>query len=155
MSEVNGSLILKLTDQALNHLDDQSSKLTWDNIKVLLTAFDIEIDHTTEEDLKQFNFSHEGLVKRENYALIYPFGEEYMHLMKLIVSAGEHLEVYGFIHHEYGVSEYYGLNAEGKQMIAQFDEEGEEESKLTHDQIIENFITFMPDTVKQTFAEIF
>ena len=155
MSEVSGSLILKLTDQALNSLDDQSSHLSWENISSLLDAFNIELDLSDEKDLKQFNFSHEGLEKRENYALIYPFGEEFMHLMKLMVSAGENLEIYGFINHEYGVSEYYGLNAEGKQLVAHFDEEGEEEVDLTHDEIIADFISFVPDAIKQSFDDIF
>ena len=76
-----------------------------------------------------------------------------MELMKLIVNKGKEIEVYGLIAHEYGLTEYYALNKEGKRFIGVYDDEGEE--NIDKKELISSLLKNIPDEVKQVFDDIF
>jgi len=153
MAEVSGSLIFKLSEDVFSKLNEDTSNLDWNDVQNILMSSCIELEGINTEDLEHASFYHEGLEKRKGYILIYPFDEEYMELMKLIVNKGKEIEVYGLISHEYGLTEYYALNKEGKKFIGAYDDEGEE--NIDKKELISSLLKIVPDEVKQVYNDIF
>jgi hypothetical protein len=153
MAEVSGSLIFKVSDSVFSKLSEETGGLSSDDLQAILDSSDISLTPMHTEDFERSNFSHEGLEKRKGYILIYPFDEEYMALMKLIINKGKKIEAYGLISHEYGTTEYYALNKDGERFVGTYDAEGED--NLDQKELIANLIKLVPDEVKKIFDDIF
>ncbi|MEM7587735.1 MAG: hypothetical protein AAF560_30385 [Acidobacteriota bacterium] len=153
MSEITGSLVLKLPESVSSLMDDVDAEITDEALTAILNAAGLGSQSEMLEECFGAALEFEGLEKRGEYVLVYPFDESYMELMRILVRDGAGIEIYGGISHEYGVQEYYVLARDDVKFIGHIDREGEDDADPA--EVVAEFQRLVPKTVKSTFPEVF
>jgi hypothetical protein len=152
MSEVHGFLIIRLPDSFLKKVDIDDGCLNSSIVAAIVELAGISEPIDEKLLLRDLDLICEGIEKRADLLLVYPFDEHFMDLAKLLTEHGEGVEIYGAIGHEAGVSGYYLLDADGNRSVTILDIESEED--VDPEETFAGFLENIPEQIKQTFDDI-
>lgn len=153
MSEVNGFLIFKLPTSILDKVGIEDECLSSSVIAEIIEVAGIKEPVDEKLVLLDLDLMCDGIEKRADLLLIYPFDEHFMDFAKLLAEYGKGIEFYGAIGHEAGVGGYYLLDAEGNRSLALLDFESEED--CDPEEIYARFLKSIPERIKDVFDDIF
>lgn len=157
MAEAQGSLVIKLPGVILNQFKKDLTEVSWDLLNDIAHAANVEnLEHAVDEDISHIKgkwLDTEGSKINGEYALIWPFSDEWMDVMRALVNKGNGIEVYGGIFHEYGATEFYALTATGERYIGLVDQEADD--NVDPVEVQRAFLKMVPEHVKQLFPETF
>lgn len=149
MSEASGSIIIRVPDnQLMKNLAKSKGIIGGDVVLSLLAQAGVSPICSANDD-----FSHEGVSRQKGYVCIDVFGDEWMPVFRHIVESGSNIELYGSISHEYGFEEYYAISTDGLSFFGTLDYESGE--AVNEDDLIQQWLTKVPNPVRQKFPELF
>ena len=148
----NGFLILKLPANVLDKIEIEDGCLSSSVIAAIIEFAGISEPIEEKLVLLGLDLMCEGIEKRSNLLLLYPFDEHFMDFAQLLAEHGEGVELYAGIGHEAGVSGYYLLDADGNRSVAFIDIESEED--VDPAETYAQFRKKIPEHIKQTFDDI-
>lgn len=153
MSEVNGFMIFKLPKPVLDKISDDDQCINHEVVNDIIKSAGIVKDFDEKLFLVDLDLTCDGIEKRSDFLFVYPFDEHFMYLGKLLAEHGKGIELYSVISHEYGVSGFYILDAEGNRFVESVDIESEED--VDPAEIHKQFLKRIPKSIKTTFDDIF
>lgn len=156
MSEAWGSILIKASDELVSEMAQSDDGISWDLLVRLAGTAGIDslVDKHSMLSYSEGNeFPHEGIERADDFVEITIFGDEWMYLIQALVKLGAGIEVYGSIAHEYGYTEYYALNNEGKHFFATADYESGED--IDEEALQKEWLSFVPADVQSRFPSVF
>ena len=152
MSEAWGTILLKASDELIDKFvsNETDYPISRDTIDALLD--EAEVDPTLQEGIKyREDFYLDEEVPRvvgDGYCEIRTFGDDWMEAIKILLDSGKGIEIYGYIDHEAGRTEYYSLNREGNRYLGFVDAESGECSDESEDTVVHKWLLTIPSDVK-------
>ncbi|MET0027612.1 MAG: hypothetical protein ABW101_08235 [Candidatus Thiodiazotropha sp.] len=156
MSQLNGSIFIKLPEELLSYFKEEPMVVSWNMINHILELSGLADAQTLLDYdasfLKEEGFITEGTEVNGQYTLIFPVASAWKDIIQSLIEKGKGIEIYGAIDDDYG-TEYYALSATGEKHHTYIDLEGDDEADPQG--ALKEFLNKVPDDVKKLFPEYF
>ncbi|KAF0813504.1 hypothetical protein IGB42_01855 [Andreprevotia sp. IGB-42] len=155
MSEANGFLAIKVSDDLLDQLVEDEDNVGWPVIEALHAAAGIDADGNSMFVSEQEGFALAGPPEQypDGYAVLDVFGDEWMYLAQALVEGGSDIELYGCLHHEHGSIGYYALDGSSR-LAAEIDTEGAYDEEA-HVALVQQWQALIPADLRLSKPALF
>ena len=155
MPEAWGKIFIKCQDNSHSLINDDHESIPQDVLGKVFKSAGLTNKALADSCYEGDSFYFEHITSTEDgYVVIDTFADEWMEPLQTLVTNGKNIEVYGYIDHEYGYSEYYAVNLMGECFFDTINMEGEYDP-VAAENIKMKWLAVIPQSLKIEHPDIF